>query len=470
MPNSKRLAAWVDTVLALWCCRDLFRVRPILRKGLRRPAWASAEVRNLNTRRRIWAGKIQDAKRLVARTYADKVGEVRLAQGVAKIGQFCEEASATWTLFLQAQDDAKAVLYVDREGPGWDCTVSKPNHWIRAKELREGCELFKDNGDFNDIDQGSTGDCYLLGALASVAANRKAFFRQVFIAYDMDVGVYGLLFCKDSHFTYEIVDDVLAAKNHSRAMYAESTDRTEMWVSILEKAFFKHYTCIEMCDGGHGTEAAFSFLGGLAGRYAIGDDEFDHPEKFFDSMKRALTSGEIMTTGFSEPSKGKYADMGGGADGQCGEKGLPFGLHGGHCYSVIRVAEVDGSQLFCFRNPWAHGEWTGPWGDKSEEWTDERREAVGSKAGDDGVFYMAVQDYVQLSNRSDFLRTFGPAWQTVRSYGRFSDAPMKARAKKNYQAQDDDAETGLISRVSIEEEISFDKGDTIDVIEVQGLG
>ena len=104
MPNSKRLAAWVDTVLALWCCRDLFRVRPILRKGLRRPAWASAEVRNLNTRRRIWAGKIQDAKRLVARTYADKVGEVRLAQGVAKIGQFCEEASATWTLFLQAQE------------------------------------------------------------------------------------------------------------------------------------------------------------------------------------------------------------------------------------------------------------------------------------------------------------------------------------------------------------------------------
>jgi len=38
-------------------------------------------------------------------------------------------------------------------------------------------------------DQGRCGDCYMLGALAAVAANRKRFVRQVFVHYDMDVGV-----------------------------------------------------------------------------------------------------------------------------------------------------------------------------------------------------------------------------------------------------------------------------------------
>ena len=34
-------------------------------------------------------------------------------------------------------------------------------------------------------------------------------------------------------------------------------------MSILEKAFFKHMTCVQMCEGGDGAEAIFSFLGGI---------------------------------------------------------------------------------------------------------------------------------------------------------------------------------------------------------------
>jgi len=353
-------------------------------------------------------------------------------------------------------EDSNSVMYVDHEKPGWDCTVRTPSGWKRAQEMRDDYKLFEDNGNFNDIHQGSTGDCYLLGGLASVAANRKTFFRQVFIAYDAEVGVFGLLFCKDSHFTYVVVDDYLATRSDGRTpQFGRSTDSSELWVPILEKAFFKHYTCIEMCDGGHGTEAMFSFVGGVTGRYDVGDDEYDHPEKFFEKLQRALKSGELMTTGFREPSKGKYANMGGGAEGQCGEKGLPFGLHGGHCYSLLRVVEANDTRLLCMRNPWAHGEWTGPWGDKSEEWTDEMKEACGLTTKDDGVFWMAVEDFVQVASRANFARTFGPSWQTVKAYNRFSDTPLRARAKKAYQAQDD-------------AEISFQKGDTIEVIEVQG--
>eukprot|EP00913_Durusdinium_trenchii_P007974 g7480.t1 len=84
-----------------------------------------------------------------------------------------------------------------------------------------------------------------------------------------------------------------------------------------------------------------------------------------------------MTTGFTKPSKGKYAEGAQGPDGPCGEKGLPFGLIGGHCYSIIRIAECNGHHLLCIRNPWGSGEWSGPWSDADSNWTDEMKEALG---------------------------------------------------------------------------------------------
>ena len=41
-------------------------------------------------------------------------------------------------------------------------------------------------------------------------------------------------------------------------------------------------------------------------------------------------------------------------------RGLPFGLHGGHCYSVLRTLEHEGNRLVCIRNPWGSG--TGEFG------------------------------------------------------------------------------------------------------------
>ncbi|CAE7534297.1 DEK1 [Symbiodinium pilosum] len=317
-------------------------------------------------------------------------------------------------------------------------------------------ELVRDGATFNDVRQGRIADCFLIGAFGSLAANRRTFFRQAFVAYDMKIGVYGILMNVDSHFTYVIVDDVLGKGSGARLQFASSTDSKELWVSILEKAFFKYHTCLEMCSYGHGTEATFCWTGGLSGRYDIGDEEYDHPDTFFKTLQQALASGELATAMFREPSKGPYAQGPGGEAGQCGEVGLPYGLHGGHCYSLLRTVEAHGNQLLCFRNPWAAGEWTGPWGDKSDKWTDEMKEACGLVSKTDGVFWMAVQDFVQLSKLVPFVRTFGPAWQTVRVYGRFIDEPTKARAKKDYQAQSDT-------------EITLQKGDMVRVSEVQGF-
>ena len=92
------------------------------------------------------------------------------------------------------------VLYVDRKKPGWDCNVRKPDAWKRAKEMRyvkDSPCIVRDGAQFSDVKQGKIGDCYFIAALAAVVANRKSFLRQALVAYDVEVGVYGVMFCEE---------------------------------------------------------------------------------------------------------------------------------------------------------------------------------------------------------------------------------------------------------------------------------
>eukprot|EP00438_Fugacium_kawagutii_P012102 Skav231238 [mRNA] locus=scaffold1540:80180:93346:+ [translate_table: standard] len=98
-------------------------------------------------------------------------------------------------------------------------------------------------------------------APGSVAANRKRFVRQAVVHYDQDVGVYGVLFCVEGNFTYEIIDDFMGCRSKHSVMWAKSMQFDETWVSVLEKA---------------------------------------------------LAAGEMMCTGWYAPSKGKFANLEGG--------------------------------------------------------------------------------------------------------------------------------------------------------------
>ncbi|CAK9019053.1 unnamed protein product [Durusdinium trenchii] len=104
----------------------------------------------------------------------------------------------------------------------------------------------------------------------------------------------------------------------------------------------------------------------------------------------------------------------------------------------------------------SNGEWTGPWSDDSSKWTDERREKLGHQKSNDGAFWMEDEDCVHVLKRIRFNRTFGPTWQCCAQYGHFGKAPpYTAMAKNSYRACEDD-------------EISFKRGDVIEVTKVTG--
>ena len=67
--------------------------------------------------------------------------------------------------------------------------------------------------------------------------------------------------------------------------------------------------------------------------------------------------------------------------------------------------------LLLLRNPWGHGEWTGPWSDLSREWDahPECRAAVGDcrSTDDDGEFWMDIETFCALFASVDMCRLPG---------------------------------------------------------------
>ena len=174
----------------------------------------------------------------------------------------------------------------------------------------------------------------------------------------------------------------------------------------------------------------------MHGKYLLCPAYHKEPSVYFEKLKVAYEAGEVLTTDFWKPSKGKYADSW-------------LGLIGNHSYSILEVKEAHGHQMLCIRNPHAQGEWKGPWSDKSEEWTDELREAFGVANKDEGVFWMAIEDFLEFVDDVYFNRTFGPAWKTASVYGHADKEIPRARAKRDYQARE-------------RHELSYKKGDEIE--------
>ena len=85
----------------------------------------------------------------------------------------------------------------------------------------------------------------------------------------------------------------------------------------------------------------------------------------------------------------------------CGRDDVPegaferVGLLSAHEYAILRIAALpDGRRLIQLRNPWARGEWRGPWSRHAPEWRSLPASVVaacnrqGALDRDDGVFWM----------------------------------------------------------------------------------
>lgn len=94
--------------------------------------------------------------------------------------------------------------------------------------------LFENGISYSDIDQGGTGDCYFLAALASTALHSPDTISNMFI--DNGDSTYTVRFYdRDGDAEYVTVDSYLPVDQWGRRAYADYSN--EMWVALAEKAY-----------------------------------------------------------------------------------------------------------------------------------------------------------------------------------------------------------------------------------------
>ncbi|CAG9580786.1 calpain protease-like protein [Leishmania major strain Friedlin] len=246
------------------------------------------------------------------------------------------------------------------------------------------------------IRQSVVGDCSLVCSLMICASYQKRFpnakiISNVIYPQDRDgnpilnpKGKYCVKMLINGITRIVTVDDRLPVNPQSRRfLCTSSTDPSELWVSIMEKAFVK------VCGGSYNFPGSVSYAdlyklsGWLPDSTAFDKPEFDR-EFQWRRLYQNFKAGALLFT-VSTPVKMPAADE-------------ALGLAAGHAYAVLDMQEVGKERVMLLRNPWGKQEWSGRYGRRdTSEASVAVRAAFDLKREDEdmGVFCIAYDDVVR---------------------------------------------------------------------------
>ncbi len=223
----------------------------------------------------------------------------------------------------------------------------------------EGGKLFVDGVSYDDVVQGSIGDCYLVSAFSAVAqTNPKAIENAI---KDNGDGTFTVKFYeKGSSRQVEIkIDGDVAQSASGSQRYGKSRDSKELWVGLLEKAYAQWKGGYEAIGNGGYPGEVMQALTGRSTTYssnAYGDSTFSR-------IQRGTEGGKPMTA----VTYGK--DSGVDYNGT--------GVYAWHAYTVLGATVEDGQKYVQLRNPWGSSE-------------------AGNDGKNDGIFKLKLEDFTKL--------------------------------------------------------------------------
>jgi hypothetical protein len=268
------------------------------------------------------------------------------------------------------------------------------------------------NPDPTQINQGGLGDCYLLSALAALAEKpnlvKKLFpllsdrggqsvdsWRQTQEACAA-AGIFAVRLFFNGEFRTIILDDVVVGlPNSGRPAFAhglKGKEHQSIWVMLVEKAYAKLHGSFAVIEGGLENLAMKDFTGGIPGQV---DELHVNTDSKFDKILSLYEGGHLL---------GASSNV--GSDKDVSSEGIVYG----HAYTILSVRKVDQHRLLKVRNPWGgvggssssssnkvgyKSEWTGPWSDKSPNWTERYKRLLSFQDKDDGVFWIEIADFVR---------------------------------------------------------------------------
>ncbi|KAK9739717.1 Calpain large subunit, domain III [Popillia japonica] len=284
-----------------------------------------------------------------------------------------------------------------------------PIVWMRPHEICQRPRFIGDNS--SDVlrfavEAGELGDHWLLAAITSLALTPRFLERVIPPEQGFDnshtyCGVFRFRFWHFGEWKDIIVDDRLPTFK-GRLVYLQCANSSEFWAALLEKAYAKFYGCYENLQQGSTTRALQDLTGGIVQSFGL-----THQDKYltFQVLNSAVPRSSLLIATIIPEKENKR------------QLRLRNGLITQHAYSVTGLARVRGSNgetpLVRLRNPWARGEWTGPWSERSWEWdglSARDKELLSVRVANDGEFWMSFEDFARNFTQLDLVHVGPDDW------------------------------------------------------------
>ncbi|CAM9181791.1 unnamed protein product [Heterosigma akashiwo] len=309
--------------------------------------------------------------------------------------------------------------------------------WMRPGDYSQDPDYFKDGVSAGDVIQGRLGDCWLLGAMAAVAAHGNGDLVENMFNSNMEdfkrYGVYTCRFYKNGEWQ-EVVADTRApctrvaedggggggkSRYAFHPAYGRCRDLNEQWVVLLEKAYAKLHGTYEALNGGSIAEALVDLTGGSAEKILLTEDKARRTRtaaaaargiklmvedgRLWAKMLNYMRWGYLLCCSMSD----NEAEM---------EAEDESGIIKNHAYTILDATEAGGFHFVRVRNPWGRGEWKGDWSDRST-WWDDYPEILQASASIsmhslwyrdemDGTFWITFEDFCAHYNKIYVCRLF----------------------------------------------------------------
>jgi uncharacterized protein YndB with AHSA1/START domain len=225
-------------------------------------------------------------------------------------------------------------------------------------------QLFINGVAASDINQGATGDCYLLASMGAIANITPTSITDLFT--DNGNGTYGVRFYLNGSEAYTTVNLSIPISYNNSVVFGsnESHDlEGEMWVSLLEKAYMQLNTQADIHNDGVSWEGENSYQA-LEGGWAspikqLTNQSYTYYSSYYGGIPDEYSTGTLVSENATTYKQTIVDALEGGSIGWLGSWGNTYDSSGvqnlvaGHAFMVLGYDSS--TDLFTIRNPWGSG-------------------------------------------------------------------------------------------------------------------